>query len=138
MNQARCAVIAVLALALMASVSPAWARTKKMKVKAYNAQITYEFANKGTTPAHGLVVALSTEGVVSTDENTGAAGPFRNVRGNGTSKITLTNPTTPIGPAGSENSSLSLVFHSYKSSLKVKSWWWIDEKGKRIGDKNKG
>jgi len=137
MNRARCAAIVILALALIAFISSAQARSKEMKVKAYDAQISYDFANAETTPAHGLVVVLSTDAVVSTDEETGAAGPFRNVSGNGTSKITLTNPTTPIGAAGGEDSSLSLIFHSYKSKLAVKSWWWIDEKGKRIGDKQK-
>lgn len=136
MNKVRCVVIAVLAFTLMASISPVQAKTEK--VEPYNAQISYDFANKGTTQAHGLVVVLSADGVVSTDENTGAAGPFRNVRGNGTSQITLTNPTTLVGVAGGENSSFTLVFRSYKSKLEVKSWWWIDANGKRIGDKNKG
>jgi hypothetical protein len=138
MSKIRCLWIAVLALALIGTVSPALAKTKKMKVTPYDAQITYEFANSATAPAHGLVVELSANGVVTTQEETGAAGPFRNVRGNGTSQITLTNPTALIDAAGGKNSSVELTFRSYKGKLSVKSWWWLDANGKRVGDKQKG
>jgi len=108
------------------------------KVKAYNTQTSYTFSNVEQTPVHGLHVVLSAEGVVTQDEETGAAGPFRNVAGNGSQTIVLTNPESPIDAAGGENSSVDLVFKSYKSQLEVKTWWWIDEKGKRVGKKQKG
>ena len=136
MSKVHYTVTACLAVLLILSISPAQAGPKQ--IKAYNAQISHEFANAETTPAHGLVIALSNPAEVTTDEETGAAGVFRNVRGNGSGQITLTNPDTLIGAAGGENSSLNLVFRSYKSKLVVKSWWWTDERGKRMGKKQKG
>ena len=126
----------ILAIALILSCSPAQAGGQK--IKAYNAQASYTFANVGQAPAHGLVIVLSAAAEVNTDAETGAAGPFRNVRGNGSPQITLTNAKTLIDSAGGENSSVELVFRSYKSKLEIKSWWWLDERGKRLGKKQKG
>ena len=136
MSKVHYTVTACLTVLLILSIFPAQAGPKQ--IKAYNAQISHDFVNAEVTPAHGLVVVLSSPAEVSTDEETGAAGVFRNVRGNGSGQITLTNPDTVIGAAGGENSSLGLVFRSYKSKLQVKSWWWTDERGKRMGKKQKG
>jgi hypothetical protein len=136
MSHVRYAVIACLVLGLALSFSPVAVGAQKLK--AYNAQLSHEFVNAEPTPAHGLVVVLSAESEVSTDADTGAAGIFRNVRGNGSAQITLTNPTDLIDASGGENSKVGLVFRSYKSKLVIKSWWWTDERGKRIGKKQKG
>jgi len=126
--------IGTLAIALILMLAPAQAGQSK----SYNAQISYTFTNVEQAPAQGLVVVLSAPAEVISDEETGAAGPFRNLKGNGSSQLTLTNPTTPFDAAGGENTTVDLVFRSHKSKLEVKSWWWIDEKGKRIGKKQKG
>ena len=62
------------------------------------------------------------------------AGPFANVGGNDTSKITLSNSSEPIDVSGS----LSLTFRSYSKTFNVSKWWWLDGSGKRQGDKHKG
>ena len=136
MSKVHYSVTACLAVLLILSISPAQAGSRQ--IKAYNAQISHDFVNAEVTPAHELVVVLSSPAEVTTDEATGAAGVFRNVRGNGSAQITLTNPDPLIDAAGGENSSLSLRFRSYKSKLEVKSWWWTDERGKRMGKKQKG
>lgn len=130
------ALTGILAIALILSCSPAQAGGQK--IKAYNAQASYTFANAEQTAAHGLVVVLSAPAEVNTDAETGAAGPFRNVRGNGSAQITFTNAKTLLDAAGGENSSVEMLFRSYKSKLEIKSWWWLDERGKRMGKKQKG
>jgi hypothetical protein len=125
-----------LAIALGLLLPPVVAGAKK--IKAYNAQTSYTFTNVEQAPAHGLIVVLSAEAEVMTDDETGAAERFRNVSGNGSSKITLTNATQPVDAAGGESSSVDLVFRSYRTKLQIKNWWWIDEKGKRVGKKQKG
>jgi hypothetical protein len=80
-------------------------------------------------------VQLSGAAEVKTDEATGQAGPFRNVGGNGTKTIVLTNPTAPVEPGAA---GFDLVFRTDAKKLAVESWWWTDAKGKRIGEKHKG
>ena len=101
----------------------------------YKSQAAGTFANIAPTNAHGLVVQLTNEAQVVTDPSSGFAGPFRSIKGNGTKKVTLTNPEAPIntGDAGIE-----LVFRSFQKKVAIKVWWWTDEKGKRLGSKNKG
>jgi hypothetical protein len=137
MRRAPKILIPLLAFVLLISVFAAPSAFAAKKGSGYNAQIHYTFANGEQVAPQGLVVALSAEATVVTDAE-GAAGPFRNVRGNGTAKITLTNASTPITAAGGENSSVELVFRTQKKKLAVSSWWWIDERGKRIGQKQKG
>lgn len=126
--------LTVVALTISILVPPVSAE----KNQTYKAQTAYTFNNAEPTPAQGLCVVLSAPATVLKDESTGAAGPFRNVTGNRTTKIVLTNSESPVDPAGGENSSVDLVFRSHKSKLAVKSWWWLDENGKRIGKKQKG
>ncbi len=104
------------------------------RTKAYSAQTTKTFVNDEAVPAFGLVVSLSAAAEIKTDAVTGRAGPFRDVRGNGTGTITLTNAESPVEP-GSE--AIELVFGTHAKKLSVKSWWWIDAEGKRIGKKKK-
>ena len=108
---------------------------KTKRIEAFKAQTTKSFVNEETVPAAGLVVALSSAGEVKTEEESGRAGPFRDVKGNGSSKITLTNAESPVEPG---NEAIELVFGTYSKKISVKSWWWIDDKGKRIGKKIKG
>jgi hypothetical protein len=147
------------------------AEAKKKHEASYNAQASYTFENTEPAEAYGLVIALSADAEVVTDPSTGAAGPFGNVSGNGTSKITLTNPESPIPGAApaevpevgeaeeaeagegeegeaeeaaaaetepTEGGSFQLVFRTYKKKIQVKSWWWLDGRGKRLGAKQKG
>jgi hypothetical protein len=105
---------------------------KKVKVAERKGQVTQTFANDSGAPAHGLRISLSEPAIVETDDEH-RAGPFGNVQGNDSAEVVLTNPDTPIEASGS----LELTFRSYKPKLKVKSWVWLDEKGKRLGQKNK-
>jgi hypothetical protein len=105
------------------------------KTKVYKAQTTRNFVNGETVSAFGLTIALSTEGEVKTDNVTGQAGPFRDVIGNGSNKITLTNAEAPIEP-GSDG--IELVLGTYSKKISIKNWWWVDAEGKRIGEKKKG
>lgn len=151
----------VLALALFLPTTEA----KKRHETSYNAQASYTFTNAEPAPAHGLMISLSAAAEVVTEPSSGAAGPFGNVSGNGTSKITLTNPSSPIpgtapeaapaegegeegeaeegaavesGAEAGEAGSVRLVFRTSKKKIEVKSWWWLDERGKRLGQKQKG
>jgi len=108
---------------------------KGTKVKAYKAQTTHSFANSETEPVFGLKVVLSTAGEVKTEDESSQAGPFRDIRGNGTNTIELTNSKSPMEPGSDE---IDLVFGTYQKKIKVDSWWWLDEKGKRVGKKKKG
>ncbi len=121
------------AVAVLLCLASGQALAKK-KTKAFRAQTTKTFINDETAAAFGLTVSLSAAAEVKTDGVTGRAGPFRDVRGNGTNSITLTNAESPVEP-GSE--AIELVFSTYAKKLSVKSWWWIDAKGKRIGKKKK-
>jgi hypothetical protein len=105
---------------------------KKMKIKEYTAQVGYTFVNNEGVPAYGLVVALSADAVVETDDNN-QAGPFRNVSGNSSKQIQLGHPVEPVGAT----ESVELTFKSYNKKLKVSKWWWTDQQGKRIGKKQK-
>jgi hypothetical protein len=172
MRTARIALTSAVALGLLLFLPTVQA--KKKHEASYNAQASYTFENAEPTAAHGLVIALSAPAEVVTDPSTGAAGPFGNVGGNGTSKITLTNPTSPIpgtAPADApdeaesdeaesdaaedteaeegaaveaeadtadEAGSVHLVFRTFKKKIQIKSWWWLDERGKRLGAKQKG
>lgn len=104
------------------------------KDKPYNAQITHTFVNEEELPAQGLHVSLSGHAIVVTEDETGQAGPFGNIRGNGTGSIVLTSPEAPVVP-GDE---VRLTFRSQKGKLKIAKWWWVDEKGKPVGEKKKG
>lgn len=128
----------IIVLAIIGCLAFSGTATAAKKVKAYNAQTTYTFENAGETQAYGLHVVLSSEAIVVTDEATGAAGLFKDVKGNGTAAIVMTNPESPITAVSGDNTSVELVFRSYKSKLSVKTWWWVDQKGKRIGKKQKG
>jgi len=130
-RQNRAVVCVTLLTLVLASAGTAMAAKK---VKAYTSQITHTFTNIEATPAQGLTVILSSKVVVETDKESGQAGPFRNVAGNDGSKLVMTNPTEPIA----QSAAVDLVFKSYDSKIEVKSWWWIDAKGKRIGKKQKG
>jgi hypothetical protein len=136
MTPLRYRLIAILAVVTCLAVSSVQAGPKK--VKAYDSQTSHTFANVEQTTAQGLHIVLTADAIVVTDDQTGAAGPFRNVRGNGSTTIILTNAESPIAAAGGDGSSVPLVFRSYKSKLAIKTWWWLDEKGKRIGKKQKG
>ncbi|MDX1388091.1 MAG: hypothetical protein R3344_02825 [Acidobacteriota bacterium] len=123
-----CLVI-VLAVALAGAGSVEAAK----KIKERKGQVAYTFTNQTGVAAYGLVVTLSDKSiVVYGDDN--RAGPFGNVKGNDTSKLTMTNPHEPIPESGQ----IDLTFQSYSKSLKVSQWWWLDSKGKRLGDKQKG
>jgi hypothetical protein len=163
MRNARFVPIAALILGLLLFL-PA-SQAKKKHEASYNAQASYTFENAEPAAAHGLVIVLSADAEVVTDPSSGGAGPFGNVNGNGTSKITLTNPSSPIpgappvdapgegtadegvaeesvpedgAAAAAESGSVELVFRTYKKKLSVKNWWWLDERGKRLGAKQKG
>ena len=82
-----------------------------------------------------MKVLLSSAGEVKTEEESGQAGPFRDISGNGTGSIELTNPDSPLEPG---NEKFDLVFGTYSKKIRVTSWWWLDAKGKRIGKKKKG
>jgi len=120
-------------LAVSLAASPALSK-KPTKIQTWKAQTTHSFANGETEPAFGLKVVLSKAAEVKTDDESGQAGPFRDVRGNGTNTIELMNPVSPIEP-GSE--AFDLVFGTYEKKIKVESWLWLDSKAKKIGKKNK-
>ncbi len=102
------------------------------KVKEYKGQATHKFVNEAGEPAYGLEISLSAAGIVVTGDDN-RAGPFGNMSGNDTSTLRLTNPTEPVAAAGS----FELTFRSYNSKLKINSWQWLNEKGKKIGQKHK-
>jgi hypothetical protein len=128
----RIVVILTFLLAASLAVSPA---LSDKKVKVYKSQTTYSFVNSETEPVFGLKVVLSGAGEVKTDEETGQAGPFRDIRGNGSSTLELKNPTAPVEPGGD---AFDLVFGTYKNKIKIVSWWWLHAKGKKVGKKHKG
>jgi hypothetical protein len=100
----------------------------------YESQASYTFVNEEGVPAHGLHVVLSKAGQVVTHPETGYAGPFRDIQGNGTEHLKLSNPRQPV-PSNGEESEFEIRFRSSSSKLQVKKWWWVDEQGKLIGEK---
>jgi hypothetical protein len=80
-------------------------------------------------------VTLSGKADVVSDPATGEVGPFRNVQGNGSNHVILTNPREPL--AGEGEGKVDLTFRTYNKKLKITGWWWIDQAGKRIGKKQK-
>jgi len=125
--------VATLLATLLLSPGAGEAARKKVQVKDFRAQASQVFTNAEEGPARGLVVNLSNGAWVVTDPGTGFAGPFGNIRGSGGGKVTLTNPGEPI-PAGGR---FTLTFRTLKKKLAVQQWWWLDEKGKRLGTKHK-
>ena len=39
---------------------------------------------------------------------------------------------------GANGEKVDLQFRSYSNKLSVAKWWWVDAKGKRVGQKQKG
>jgi hypothetical protein len=103
---------------------------------SYQVQFSYTFTNEETEPVVGLVVQLSKPAEIMLDEN-GHAGPFKNIKGNGSKKIIVTNPGAVI-PASGDGNKVELTFRTQKKQLEVSKWWWLDAKGKPIGKKKKG
>jgi hypothetical protein len=110
---------------------------KTFKEKPYQGQVGLNFVNREAEEAHGLVVALSKKATVVTDPNTGFAGPFQNIRGSGTQTITFSHARPPIAPSTDDEGGFDLTFRSYRANLAIKSYYWIDARGKRIGKKHK-
>jgi hypothetical protein len=134
----RCSVIAwyiAMAAVAMLVAMPAVA-AKKVKEKPRQGQAGHNFVNHESVEAYGLVVQLSKKAIVVTDPNTGFAGPFQNIRSNGSTSITLSHARPVVIPSVAEDDGFDLIFRSYKSGLKIKSYWWIDAQGKRIGKKH--
>lgn len=131
----RLVLVTVLAVAVVLLSAPTDCVAAAQKIKAYKGQAGMTFVNAEAAPAHGLHVTLSGKAVVVTDDATGAAGPFRDVRGNDSNHVILANPADPI--AGGGEGKVELTFRSYQSKLKITGWWWVDGKGKRIGQKQK-
>lgn len=126
--------VIVLAVALF-SLTIACSSTKTVKERPYKGQAGRTFINEESGPAYGLVVELSGSAIVVTDPQTGMAGPFKNVQGNGTTRLTLSNSSAPIAVGGE---GFKLIFRSYPSGLRIRSWWWTNQKGKRLGKKKSG
>jgi len=133
MKRLRFAAVSVIALALL--LAPVCTLAAAQKIKAYKGQAGRTFVNTEPVPADGLHVTLSGKGDVVTDNATGAAGPFRNVRGNDTNHVIMTNPKDPI--AGEGEGKVELMFRTYQKKLEITGWWWVDQNGKRIGKKQK-
>ena len=108
---------------------------KEFKEKPRKGQVGLLFVNRESRPAHGLVVMLSKKAIVVTDPSTGFAGPFQNIRGQGTKTLQLSNAHPAIPPATGEEDGFTLTFRSYKAALKISGYYWTDANGKRIGKK---
>jgi hypothetical protein len=119
----------------LASLTTACSSTKTVKERPYKGQAGHTFLNEESAAAFGLVVELNQSAVVVTDPQTGMAGPFKNVQGNGTTGLTFSNSSAPVTVGGD---GFKLIFRSYPSGLKIRSWWWLDQKGKRLGKKKSG
>ena len=100
------------------------------------AQTSFTFKNTEAVAAHGLHVILSRNAHVVTTGADGAAGPFRDIRGNGTSHIILANPQDPI-PTGGDASAVTLTFRGQKKQIAVKKYWWVSALQKPLGKKHK-
>ena len=125
----------VINVLVLASLVVACSSTKTVKERPYKGQAGRTFINEEGAPAYGVVVNLNKSGVVVTDPQSGMAGPFKNIQGNGTSRITLSNSTQPIAVGGE---GFKLIFRSYPSGLAIRNWWWLNEKGNRLGRKKSG
>lgn len=124
-------------LVVILSLAGSAQAAKKFKEKPRQGQAEHYFVNHESETAHGLVVNLSKKAVVVTDPNTGFAGPFQNIRGDGTDQITFSHPRPLVAPSEDEEAGgFDLVFRSYKAGLKIGSYYWTDAKGKRIGKKH--
>jgi hypothetical protein len=126
----------VFVLVVLSLVGPGEA-AKKFKERPSKGQAGLHVVNRESAEAHGLVVNLSKKAIVVTDPTTGFAGPFQNIRGSGSQTITFSNARPPIAPATDDDGGFDLTFRSYKAKLAVKSYYWIDARGKRIGKKHK-
>jgi len=132
MKAFRGALIAVVGLGLM--IPGLGDATAGKESVDYESQASYTFVNEEGVPAHGLHVVLSKEGRVVTHPETGYAGPFRDIRGNGTDHLKLSNPREPV-PSSGEESEFEIRFRSSSPKLQIKKWWWVDERGELIGAK---
>ena len=120
---------------ILFAVAPANA-AKEFKEKPRKGQAGHHFVNTEGEEAQGLVVNLSKKAIVITNLSTGFAGPFQNIRGKGTKSIEFSNPRPVIAPSVDGEGGFDLVFRSYKAGLKIKSYYWTDANGKRIGKKH--
>lgn len=125
----------VMVTLVMVGLAAACSSTKTVKERPYKGQAGRTFVNEEGVAAFGLVVELNQSAIVVTDPQSGLAGPFKNVQGNGTTRITMSNSTQAITVGGE---GFKLIFRSYPSGLKIRSWWWLDQKGKRLGKKKSG
>ena len=125
----------VVVVVVLFSLTIACSSTKTVKERPYKGQAGNTFINEESGPAYGLVVELSGSAIVVTDPQSGMAGPFKDVQGNGTTRLTLSNSSAPIAVGGE---GFKLIFRSYPSGLKIRSWWWTNQKGKRLGKKKSG
>lgn len=117
------------------SLTMACSSTKTVKERPYKGQAGRTFVNEEGAAAFGLVVELNQSGIVVTDPQSGMAGPFKNVQGNGTSRLTMSNSAQAITIGGE---GFKLIFRSYPSNLRIRNWWWLNQKGKRLGRKKSG
>ena len=104
----------------------------KKKIKAFTSQIEMTFRNETSQPAHGLQVVFSAQSRLMQRES--QAERFGQIKGDGSKTIKLLGASEPI--EGSE--SLAIVFGTRNSKVRVKSWWWTDARGRRIGPKDQG
>ena len=139
MHKSLSVVVALCALVFaLTSVDTAEARKKKVRVTPYKAQTTFSFHNEEGREVYGLTVRLNRKAVAHTDPQTGFAGPFRNIRGNGTSRLRLANPAAPIAAGQAAGGEVTVTFRSEKKKLRVTTWWWTDQRGKPVGVKKSG
>ncbi len=124
----RGAVILALAVLMVAVVGQV-----AVAKKEYKGQVSHSFVNGTGQDVVGLQIQLSTSAMVVTGDD-GRAGPFGNIKGNDSASILLTNPSDPVA----NGDKVDLQFRSYSNKLSVAKWWWVDAKGKRVGQKQKG
>lgn len=125
----------ILSLLLLLPAAIVFAGGRQVAVRAYKAQTTVSFPNDEGVPVHGLVVTMNKKSVALADPQTGYVGPFRDLRGNGSEKLELSNPVEPIA---SGDGVVELTLRTEKKKLKIDKWWWTDHLGKRIGEKKEG
>lgn len=123
-------------LAVLVALSVPTEAAKKFKDRPRKGEASHYFVNRESEEVSGLVVHLSKKATVITDPSTGFVGPFQNIRGQNTKSITLSNARPPVAPASDNEAGFDLVFRSYKAGLKIKSYYWIDADGKRVGGKH--
>jgi len=129
----RLAATALCLCALAATMATTQAARKQVEVKTYKGQTTHRFPNRETVAIWGLHVKLSNKAWVVTDPETGFAGPFRTIRGNNSDTVHLTNPEGPIPVWEEGGEGVTMTFRSMKKGVNIKSWWWTDQRGKRVG-----